>query len=107
MRELNRAQGKSGENIHLTIETNLQKFSLERLNGMSASAVLIDIDSGDILSLVSTPSYNPNNFVLGISQSNWNALLSDERKPLLNKATSGAYPPGSTFKMIVAAALLR
>ena len=67
MRELNRAQGKSGENIHLTIETNLQKFSLERLNGMSASAVLIDIDSGDILSLVSTPSYNPNNFVLGIS----------------------------------------
>ena len=106
MRELNRAQGKSGENIHLTIETNLQKFSLERLNGMSASAVLIDIDSGDILSLVSTPSYNPNNFVLGISQSNWNALLSDERKPLLNKATSGAYPPGSTFKMIVAAAAL-
>ena len=106
MRELNRAQGKSGENIHLTIETNLQKFSLERLTGMSASAVLIDIGSGDILSLVSTPSYNPNNFVLGISQSNWNALLSDERKPLLNKATSGAYPPGSTFKMVVAAAAL-
>ncbi len=106
MRELNRTQGKSGENIHLTIETNLQKFTSERLKGMSASAVLIDIESGDILSLVSTPSYNPNNFVLGISQSNWNALLNDERKPLLNKATSGAYPPGSTFKMIVAAAAL-
>ena len=106
MRELNRTQGKSGENIHLTVETTLQKFTLERLAGMSASAVLIDIESGDILSLVSTPSYNPNNFVLGISQSNWNALLSDERKPLLNKATSGAYPPGSTFKMIVAAAAL-
>ena len=106
MRELNRTQGKSGENIHLTVETTIQKFTLERLAGMSASAVLLDIDSGDILSLVSTPSYNPNNFVLGISQSNWNALLSDERKPLLNKATSGAYPPGSTFKMIVAAAAL-
>ena len=106
MRELNRTQGKSGENIHLTIETNLQKFASERLKGMSASSVLIDIASGEILSLVSTPSYNPNNFVLGISQSNWNTLLNDERKPLLNKATSGAYPPGSTFKMIVAAAAL-
>ena len=106
MRELNRTQGKSGENIHLTLESNLQKFASERLKGMSASSVLIDIASGDILSLVSTPSYNPNNFVLGISQSNWNALLNDERKPLLNKATSGAYPPGSTFKMIVAAAAL-
>ncbi len=106
MRELNRTQGKSGADIHLTIETNLQKFASERLKGMSASSVLMDIESGDILSLVSTPSYNPNNFVLGISKSNWNALLNDERKPLLNKATSGAYPPGSTFKMIVAAAAL-
>ena len=106
MRELNRTQGKSGENIHLTIATNLQKFASERLKGMSASSVLIDINSGDILSLVSTPSYNPNNFVLGISQSDWSALLNDERKPLLNKATSGAYPPGSTFKMVVAAAAL-
>ncbi len=106
MRELNRTQGKSGENIHLTIATNLQKFASERLKGMSASSVLIDIKNGDILSLVSTPSYNPNNFVLGISQSDWKALLNDERKPLLNKATSGAYPPGSTFKMVVAAAAL-
>ena len=106
MRELNRTQGQSGENIHLTIETNLQKFASERLKGMSASSVLMDVRSGEILSLVSTPSYNPNNFVLGISQSNWNALLNDDRKPLLNKATSGAYPPGSTFKMIVATAAL-
>ncbi len=106
MRELNRSQGKSGKNIHLTIATDLQKFASERLKGMSASSVLIDINSGDILSLVSTPSYNPNNFVLGISQSDWSALLNDERKPLLNKATSGAYPPGSTFKMVVAAAAL-
>ncbi len=106
MRELNRTQGRSGENIHLTIDTNLQKFTSERLRGMSASSVLMDVSSGDILSLVSTPSYNPNNFVLGISQSNWNTLLNDVRKPLLNKATSGAYPPGSTFKMIVAAAAL-
>ena len=106
MRELNRTQGKSGENIHLTIETNLQKFASERLKGMSASSVLMEVETGDILSLVSTPSYNPNNFVLGISKSNWNTLLNDERKPLLNKATSGAYPPGSTFKMVVAAAAL-
>ena len=106
MRELNRTQGKSGENIHLTIDTNLQKFASERLKGMSASSVLMDIENGNILSLVSTPSYNPNNFVLGISKSNWNNLLNDERKPLLNKATSGAYPPGSTFKMIVAATAL-
>ena len=106
MRELNRTQGKSGENIHLTIETDLQKFASERLKGMSASSVLIEVETGDILSLVSTPSYNPNNFVLGISKSNWNTLLNDERKPLLNKATSGAYPPGSTFKMVVAAAAL-
>ena len=75
MRELNRSQGKSGENIHLTIDTNLQKFISERLRGLSSSAVLMDIESGDVLSLVSTPSFNPNNFVLGISQSNWDALL--------------------------------
>ena len=106
MRELKRTQGKSGKNIHLTIDTNLQKFVSERLRGLSASAVVMDVTSGDILSLVSTPSYNPNNFVLGISQSNWDTLLNDKRKPLLNKATSGAYPPGSTFKMIVAAAAL-
>ena len=66
MRELNRTQGKSGENIHLTIDTNLQKFASERLKGMSASSVLMDIESGNILSLVSTTSYNPNNCVLGI-----------------------------------------
>ena len=78
----------------------------ERLQNLSASAVLMHVRSGDILSLVSKPSYNPNKFVLGISKPDWEKLLNDKRKPLLNKATSGAYPPGSTFKMVVAAAAL-
>ena len=106
MRELNRAEGTSGTNVHLTIDTKLQKFVSERLNNLSASAVFMNAKSGEILSLVSTPSYNPNKFVLGISKTDWEELLNDKRKPLLNKATSGAYPPGSTFKMVVAAAAL-
>ena len=74
MRELNRAEGQSGANVHLTIDTKLQKFVSERLKDHSASAVFMNAKSGEILSLVSTPSYNPNKFVLGISKSDWDSI---------------------------------
>jgi penicillin-binding protein 2 len=79
---------------------------LERLHGQSAAAVVLDIESGDILALASGPSFNPNLFVRGISNHDFNGLLENEYRPLVNKTVQGMYPPGSTFKMVTALAAL-
>jgi penicillin-binding protein 2 len=73
---------------------------------LSASAVVIEIENGDILAMSSTPSFNPNSLVNGISNTDWSNLLNDIKRPLSNKSVSDAYPPGSLFKMIVAIAAL-
>ena len=106
IRELDRREGAPGEELHLTLDLALQKFCLERLGEESAAAVLMDVRNGDILAAASTPSYDPNPFVLGISQAAYSELLNNDRRPLHNKWASGMYPPGSTFKMIVALAAL-
>ncbi|MGY8985697.1 MAG: penicillin-binding protein 2, partial [Sphingomonadales bacterium] len=105
-RELNRQEGKKGESLVLTLDMALQQYTMKRLGEESASVVVMDIHNGDLLVNASTPSYNSNDFNLGISTENWEALLKDPRKPLINKTISGQYPPGSTFKMIVALAAL-
>jgi penicillin-binding protein 2 len=84
----------------------LQKYALQRMAGESASTVIIDVTNGDIVSMASAPSYDPNAFVFGISVPAWNALLNNDHTPLSNKSVSGAYPPGSTFKPMVALAAL-
>ena len=66
----------------------------------------MDIYNGDIVSLVSSPSYDPNAFVHGIDQAYWKSLINNDRKPLINKAVSGLYPPGSTIKTLVALSAL-
>ena len=106
MRELDRDEAKAGLNIQLTVDTDLQKFSMARMKGLSASAVVLNIESGDIRAMASTPSFNPNTLVEGISNTEWSNLLSDIKRPLSNKSVSDAYPPGSLFKMIVAATAL-
>lgn len=106
IRELERNEGESGEDLHLTIDLGLQKYCLERLGEESAAAVLMDVTNGDILAAASSPSYDPNPFVLGIRQNAYDALLNNDHRPLHNKWASGMYPPGSTFKMIVALAAL-
>ena len=106
IRELERDEGAAGEDRHLTLDFGLQKFCLERLGSESAATVLMDVQNGDVLAAVSTPSYDPNPFVLGISQKEYDALLKNDHRPLHNKWASGMYPPGSTFKMVVALAAL-
>ena len=106
MRELDRVEGVPGENVHLTIDARLQNYALERLHGLSAAAVVLDVTNGDILALASGPSFDPNLFVRGISGTDFNALLENDHRPLVNKTVQGMYPPGSTFKMVTALAAL-
>ena len=104
MRELGRDDGIAGQDIQLTLDTNLQEYAMDRLEGQSASAIVMDVRSGDVLAMASAPGFDPNLFVRGISTTDWGALRENEFRPLSNKSVSGAYPPGSTFKMVVALA---
>ena len=106
IRELNRAEGLAGDDLHLTLDLELQRYCLERLGDESAAAVLMDVRNGDLLAAASNPTYDPNPFVLGISHNAYNDLLNNDHRPLHNKWASGMYPPGSTFKMVVALAAL-
>lgn len=106
IRELSRQDSISGTNTNLTIDLDIQKFAAQRVSDESAAIVVMDIHKGDILALASTPSFDPNDFNNGISQKKWDNLRNDIRKPLINKAVSGQYSPGSTFKMMVALAAL-
>jgi len=106
IRELSRQDSVKGEELGLSIDLDVQKFAAERVRDESAAVVVMDVDNGDILAMASTPAYDPNDFNLGISQKKYDALLEDARKPLINKTVQGQYPPGSTFKMIVALAAL-
>ncbi len=96
-----------GETLGLTIDADLQLAAMKALEGESASAVVIDIESGDILVLASTPAFDPNIFTKGIPSDLWRDLNESPYKPLLNKPLGGIYPPGSTFKMVTAIAAMR
>jgi len=106
IRELRRDEGVPGSDLYLTIDRELQSFAHERLKEESAACTVMDVESGDILALVSTPGYDPNGFNVGLSNSEWNSLTQDPYKPLVNKVLSGIYPPGSTFKIAVALSAL-
>ena len=106
IRELTRNEGQPGTRISLTIDSKLQRMAAKRLDGESAAAVVMDIHNGDILAMASTPAFDPNAFNTGLSETQWNDLISNEKSPLVNKAIGGHYSPGSTFKMIVALAAL-
>ena len=104
MRELDAQASSPGINLQLTIGPKLQRFALNRLQGQSAAAVVMDVNNGDILALASAPTFDPNKFVDGISVPDWKALNENEYRPMANKTVQGTYPPGSTFKMVVALA---
>ncbi|GAB6053799.1 penicillin-binding protein 2 [Magnetospira thiophila] len=106
IKEIARKEGQPGTEISLTIDMELQKLMADRLGEESGSAVVIDIHSGAIMAMVSSPSFDPNDFNKGLSSSQWKELVSDPRSPLTNKAIAGQYAPGSTFKMVVALAAL-
>jgi penicillin-binding protein 2 len=107
IRELARQDGTEGEGVVLTLDIKLQQYIHERFGDESAAAVVMDINNGDILAMHSTPNYDSNDFNLGFSRQEWDNLRMDKRHPLVNKATAGQYPPGSTFKMVVALAALK
>ncbi len=96
-----------GETLGLTIDADLQMAAMKALEGESASAVVIDTETGDILVLASTPAFDPNIFTKGIPNALWKELNESAYKPLLNKPLGGIYPPGSTFKMVSAIAAQR
>ncbi|WP_299566866.1 penicillin-binding protein 2 [uncultured Sulfitobacter sp.] len=106
MRELARREGQSGADLQLTLDAKLQNYVQARLSGESAAVVIIDCEKGDVLANASAPSYDPNLFIGGISSKNYDPLLNSEYRPLVNKTVQGAYPPGSTFKMMTAMAAI-
>ncbi len=93
-----------GSRLHTTIDFDLQKFVTERIKNDVASVVVMDVKTGEILAYASSPTFDPNNFVEGISREYWQQLNTDPNKPLSNKPISAIYPPGSTFKLMVALA---
>ena len=106
MRELDRVEGLAGGDLRLTIDVDVQNFVQARLGEESAACVVMDVTNGDIIAAVSSPSFDPNLFVRGISQTDYSGLTENERRPLANKVVQGLYPPGSTFKMVTALAAL-
>ncbi len=104
IRELDRRDGKPGDDLVLSLDYDLQKSVQERIGDESASAVVLDCRNGEVLAMASTPSFDPSLFDSGVSQAQWIEWTKDRRTPLINKATAGVYPPGSTFKMAVALA---
>lgn len=104
MRELGRDESKKGGTVQLTIDTRLQNFTQARLAGESAAAVVMDVETGDLVAIGSAPAFDPNKFVRGISVADYAELTENDYRPLANKAVQGTYPPGSTFKMVTALA---
>lgn len=106
MRELDRIDGTPGSDMQLTVDAALQNFVQSRMANESASAVVMDTVTGDILALGSAPAFDANLFVRGISVADYQRLTENDYRPLANKTVQGTYPPGSTFKMITALAAL-
>ena len=107
VRELDRTEGQPGSNALLTIDLDLQKFAADKMKEhQSGSVVVLDVITGDVLAMVSTPGFDPSTFARGITQAEWRELLDNPERPLNNKAIAGVYPPGSTYKMVTALAAL-
>ena len=95
-----------GDDLKLSIDINLQKAAEEAFAGRAGAVVALKPDTGEILGLVSRPSFDPNLFARGVNYSQWTALLQDKKVPMLNRALQSQYPPGSTFKIVTAIAAL-
>jgi len=106
IRVLERTPPEPGQNIYLTLDLSLQTAALSLMQGRKGSIVAMDPNNGDILALVSSPAYDPNPFVNGISSRSYNALLNSGDMPLINRALNGEYPPGSTVKPFIGIAAL-
>ena len=106
MKEIEREDGVSGDNVELSLDVRLQKKAYELLGEESGAIVMMNVKTGEILAFASAPAFDPNSFTNGLSVDEWKELNSNEKNPLLNKAVAGLYSPGSTFKMVVGLAAL-
>ena len=95
-----------GRDIRLTIDKNVQQEAEKSLLGSTGAVVVLDANTGEVITLASAPAFDPNLFARGINYRDWQTLLNDPRKPLLNRAIQSQYPPGSTFKIVSAIAAL-
>jgi len=99
-------EGEPGKKIKITIDTEVQKYTQELLNEKAGSISVMDIYTGEIIAMNSSPSFDPNLFLYGIEKNKWKEIQKDPLKPLINKTVSGLYSPGSTIKPIVALSAL-
>ncbi|MDA9956207.1 penicillin-binding protein 2 [Candidatus Pelagibacter sp.] len=104
--QLNHTDGLNGKTIQLTIDTEVQKLCNELLKGVAGSITVMDIYTGEIVAMHSSPSFDPNLFLFGINQDDWQLIINNPLKPLVNKTLSGLYSPGSTIKPMVALSAL-
>tara|TARA_B100000787_G_scaffold27371_1_gene18105 strand:+ start:594 stop:2549 length:1956 start_codon:yes stop_codon:yes gene_type:complete len=104
--QLDHTDGLNGKTIKLTIDTEIQKLCGELLKGVAGSISVMDIYTGEIVAMQSSPSFDPNLFLFGINHDDWQLIRNNPLKPLVNKTLSGLYSPGSTFKPIVALSAL-
>ncbi len=107
LRSLKTLEPQPGNRVYLTLQRGLQQAAEEALIGQAGAAVAIDVNTGDVLAMASSPAFNPAVFARGISAKEWVSLLDDPRHPLQDKALKGQYPPGSTFKIVTVLAALR
>ncbi len=106
IREIRREDAQPGSDVAVTLNLDLQQYAFERLGEESGAVAVMDVWSGDILALASSPAFDPNAFNRGLSGEEWRALISNPKAPLTNKAITGLFAPGSTFKPVVALAAL-
>ena len=104
--QLEYQKGKQGSKIRLTVDTEIQKLSAQLLANKAGSISVMDIYTGEVIAMYSSPSYDPNLFLFGISNDEWQLIRNNPLKPLINKTLSGLYSPGSTIKPIVALSAL-
>ncbi len=106
IRELGFKPGIAGNDVYLTIDQQVQHYASECLGQESAACAVMDVANGDVIALASTQGFDPNLFNVGISRTQWDALNTNDHKPMMNKVLQGAYPPGSTFKPAMAMAAM-
>ncbi|MDR3280713.1 MAG: penicillin-binding protein 2 [Synergistaceae bacterium] len=106
LRNVNYNDPQKGNDINLTLDLAAQREALRLMEGRRGAIIAMDVDDGSVKVFLSSPTYDPNPLTWGISNKEWNALLSDKDRPMMNRAIGGAYPPGSTFKVVTATGIL-
>lgn len=106
LRVLGEVEARAGKSLVLSLDRDLQQKAEEALEGYEGAIVVLDVRNGEVLAMASRPGFDPNVFARGVRTEEWRALTSDPLRPLNNRAIQGQYPPGSTFKVIMAAAAL-